>query len=460
MKLLRGLKISTRLYIMFGALLAVLLYIGFSGVSNGFRRAERIEFVSNEIQSIKKIIEGGQPVDFERMDGAATILNGIVGDMYSGNTTVLIMVIIGAIIVAIAAILIVRSIVSPVNKLVNVSKEISKGNILVSLPEKGRDEIGELTERFGDMLDHLSQLEKALVSIAGGDLSADIKVLSDKDIMGNAVINMVARMNTLFSSIQNSAAQVSLGSKQIADGALYLARGAAQQAADLDGLSVSANDIQEQTSKNASVAKEAASMSNSIRWNAEKGSEHMSSMMQAVTEINEASNKISNVIKAINDIAFQTNILALNAAVEAARAGHYGKGFAVVAEEVRNLASRSAAAAADTSELIEDSIAKSHLGMSIADETAQSLNEIVEGINRSSGIIEEIARESEEQLSAIGRLNEGIGQISQVVQRNSALAEQSSASSVEMNAQADTLKELIAQLKLKDDALYSYTEEL
>ena len=443
---------------MFGALLLALLYIGFSGVVNGFSRAGRIEFVSNEIQSIREIIESGQVIDFDRMDNAAIILDGIVGDMYSGNTTVLIMVIIGAIVVAIGAILIIRSIVTPVNKLVNVSKEISKGNIWVSLPEKAKDEIGELTERFGDMLAHLSDLEKVLVNISDGDLSSDIKVLSDKDIMGNAILNMEARLNSMFSNIQESASMVSMGSSQIADGALTLAKGAAQQAADLDGLSAAANDIQEQTRKNVTVAKEAVNMSNSIRWNAEKGSEHMDSMMRAVTEINEASGKISNVIKAINDIAFQTNILALNAAVEAARAGQYGKGFAVVAEEVRNLASKSGAAATDTSELIENSITKSQFGMRIAGETAQSLKDIVEGINRSSEIIEKIASESDDQLAAIGRLNDGIGQISHVVQRNSALAEESSAASGEMNAEANMLKGLIAKLKLRNDALLTYSE--
>jgi len=449
MKFLRSMKIGTRLYIMFGALLAALLYIGFSGVTNGFSRARRIEFVSNEIQAIKESIQNGHAVDFGRMDDASTVLNGIVGDMYSGNTNVLIMVLIGAAIVAIAAIVIVKSIVVPVNKLVHVSQEVSKGNIHVSLPEKTKDEIGELTERFGDMLEHLSYLEKSLIEISNGDLSSYICVLSEKDTMGNAVSNMVERFNTLFSDIQASAAQVASGSKQIADGATSLAMGTSRQTETLDDLSLSTSNIQEQTGKNVAVAKEAVEMSHTIRWNAEKGSEHMDSMMQAVKEINEASGKISNVIKIIEDIAFQTNILALNAAVEAARAGQHGKGFAVVAEEVRNLAARSADAVKDTSGLIENSVNKANLGMSIATETMESLKEIVEGINNSSEVIERIANESDIQLAAISRLNDGIVQISQVVQHNSALAEESSASSEEMSGQAMMLEGLISQLKLK-----------
>ena len=449
MKFLRSMKIGARLYIMFGALLAALLYIGFSGVTNGFSRARRIEFVSNEIQSIKESINNGQAMDPERMDSASAVLNGIVGDMYSGNTNVLIMVIIGAVIVAIAAIVIVKSIVVPVNKLVYVSKEVSRGNIHVSLPVKNKDEIGELTERFGDMLEHLSYLEGRLVDISNGDLSAYINILSDKDTMGNAVSNMVDRFNTLFSDIQASAAQVASGSKQIADGATSLAMGTSKQTAALDDLSFSTNSVQEQTGKNVAVAKEAVEMSHSIRWNAEKGSAHMDNMMQAVAEISEASSKISNVIKIIEDIAFQTNLLALNAAVEAARAGQHGKGFAVVAEEVRNLAARSAEAVKDTSGLIENSVNKARLGMDIANETMESLKGIVEGINNSSEIIEKIAIESDIQFAAIGRLNDGIVQISQVVQHNSALAEESSASSEEMSGQAMMLESLIAQLKLR-----------
>ena len=449
MKLLRNVTIVARLYIMFGVLLLVLLYIGISGVLNGFDRAGRIAYVSGEIQAVRHVMQYDSEYS-DRMNAAAEVLDVLVGDMFSGNVTVLIMVIIGSVIVAIAAIVIVRSIVSPIGKLVEVSKEIAIGNTKVDFPPSAKDEVGELTERLQDMLNHLVYLESILTKISDGDLSDDVKALSDMDKMGHAVANMLARFNELFSDINDSASNVSQGNRQIANGATAVAQGAAEQAEALNGLSASIISIKERTTQNAAVANEAADMSGAIRQNAEKGNAQMDSMMQAVTEINDASGKISKVIKVIDDIAFQTNILALNAAVEAARAGQHGKGFAVVAEEVRNLAAKSAEAAKDTSGLIENTVTKANLGMNIALQTAQSLKEIVEGINHSSRIIEQIATESGDQLASIGELNEGIMQISQVVQQNSAFAQESAASSDEMSGQAVMLEELVSQFKLRE----------
>ncbi|MCL1824216.1 MAG: methyl-accepting chemotaxis protein [Oscillospiraceae bacterium] len=314
---------------------------------------------------------------------------------------------------------------------------------------KKDDEIGQLVKDCGGFIDHVITIADKLENVADGDLTVQVKTLSESDIMAVSLNRMIKNLNDMFGNIRTSAVEVSSGSGQIAEGASSLSSGATMQSATIQELSSSIERILSQTCKNAAIAKEAAAMSNEIRDNAEKGSAQMNNMIQAVTEINQASEQISKVIKVIDDIAFQTNILALNAAVEAARAGQHGKGFAVVAEEVRNLASKSAEAAKNTGGLIENSVSKANLGMSIATETSESLKEIVGGINKSAGIINKIADDSYEQSSSINMLNNGIEQVSRIIQQNSAAAEESAASSQEMNAQAAMLEGLVSQFKLK-----------
>ena len=312
-----------------------------------------------------------------------------------------------------------------------------------------RDEIGQTIKSYAGFIKHVEEISDELDILAGGDISASINVLSDKDIIGLSLKKVTDSLNNTFSDINASAGQVSTGSKQVADGAQALAQGSTQQAASVQQLASSISDVANRTKENADLAEQAAKLADTIKSNAERGSRQMDEMIAAVNEINDASGSISKVIKVIDDIAFQTNILALNAAVEAARAGQHGKGFAVVAEEVRNLAAKSAEAAKESSGMIENSIDKAQLGVRIAGETAESLTEIVSGINESNRLVGEIAKSSDEQTTGIDQINIGIDQVAQVVQQNSATAEESAAASEEMSSQSTMLQELISQFKLR-----------
>jgi len=318
-----------------------------------------------------------------------------------------------------------------------------------------KDELGDCAKGFDGLINHLLRIESNLEEISDGNLATTVQILSDDDTIANSMQKTLDNLNTMFSEINSASSQVSTGSRQIAEGAQSLAQGSTQQAASVEELSASIGEIAQKTKENAQLAERAAALAGTIMQNAEKGSTQMSEMTAAVHEINQASQSISKVIKVIDDIAFQTNILALNAAVEAARAGQHGKGFAVVAEEVRNLAAKSAEAAKDTGGLIQNSMEKAELGARIAGETADSLTEIVSGINESSQIVGEIARSSEEQSLGIDQINTGIDQVAQVVQQNSATAEESAAASEEMSSQSTMLEELIAQFKLKEQGFGS-----
>ena len=333
--------------------------------------------------------------------------------------------------------------------------QIALGDIDIHGLDEGntftKNEVILLERAFSQMIESFKKQAYILARIAEGDYTSKVEIRSDKDVINLAIEIMLKETLDVLNQVATAGIQVSDGSKEIAAGAQMLADGAAQQSATVEQLSASMSEMAKMTKENAINATRAAELGNSIKHNAEKGSRQMTDMIDAVREINQASQNISKVIKIIDDIAFQTNILALNAAVEAARAGQHGKGFAVVAEEVRNLAGKSAEAAKETGDMIQNSMEKAELGSRIAGETAASLEEIVSGIIESSAIVNDIARYSTEQSSSISEIDSGINQVATVVHQNSATAEESAAASAQMSSQSKVLEDLIMQFQLRDN---------
>ena len=337
-------------------------------------------------------------------------------------------------------------------KVSKITHELTSGNLDVDMGEIKNDEFGRLILDYKKLIEAQKEEAELAEAVANGDLTITITPRSDKDQLGYALKKMVAKNQNALSNINESAYQVMTSSSQVASASEALAQGSTEQASAIEEITSSITDIAEKTKVNATNATEASDLMHNAIDYVNKGNEQMEGMMSAMDDINKSSESISKIIKVIDDIAFQTNILALNAAVEAARAGDAGKGFAVVAEEVRNLAAKSAAAAAETAELIESSISKVEAGSKIADDTAQALVSIRDGVTQSEKIVNNIAEAKNYQATAVAQINQAINQVSQVVQTNSATSEECAAASEELSGQAIHMRDMLSIYNLGDAA--------
>jgi len=275
------------------------------------------------------------------------------------------------------------------------------------------------------------------------------KKIGHAEIVTN--IHAQKQLSQLLKSARQAAASVASGSNELTNSAQTLSAGTTEQAASIEEISASLNEVENQTRMNSENAEQAKNLSNETRETVQRGNQQMEVLVESVRNINDTSSEVSKVIKVIDEIAFQTNLLALNAAIEAARAGKYGKGFAVVAEEVRALAGRSGEAAQDTTQLIEKSIKGVEAGVQNANETALILNEIVSSMEKMNDLVSEISGSSNEQNSSMKEISNGLSQVNTVVQQNASISEENASASEELKFQVNRLLKLTEGISVTED---------
>ncbi|MCI8559896.1 MAG: HAMP domain-containing protein [Dorea sp.] len=368
--------------------------------------------------------------------------------------------VIAVIITIFLIIILVRNIIGkPVAELNGVAAKIADGELNQTIRHCSNDELGELADNFGltvtrlrDYVDYINEVSEKLQDIAMGNLSFSLsrEYAGEFAKIKESLENISLSLNGTLGQINKAAGEVAEGSGYVSDGAQTLSQGSSQQTEAVELLASHISEVSDGIQKTASGAKKANEIAQQAGSKLLESNDKMQNMNTAIRKISSKSSEIHNIIKTIEDIAFQTNILALNAAIEAARAGSAGKGFAVVADEVRNLAGKSSEAAKNTTVLIDQTVEAVEEGIGIANDTASSLMEVVALAEQVTKLIDGIAQYSAKQATATEAVISGIDQISNVVQSNMATAEKSAAASEELSGQANMLKELVSKFRLRD----------
>lgn len=355
-----------------------------------------------------------------------------------------------------------RTVTRPLFRLTILAETLEQGNLGLGMSQymladiHSDDEIGILSQSFDRTIsrlrNYIGEISNMLESVAAGDLTPQIsqEYVGDFAAIRTSLNDILQNLNKTMGQIVSSSECVSGGAAQMSSAAQGLSQGAAEQTGTVEGLEQTMQDVAGRIRQTADNAGQAQKQAGDMGQQLTESNEKMQEMTMAMEKINNSSREIGKIIKAIEDIAFQTNILALNASVEAARAGEAGKGFAVVSEEVRNLAGKTAEASQSTAALIEHSMAAVEEGTQIAGVTAKQLEGAVAEAQRIVGTINEIAADARTQADAMEQVEGQISQISSVTQSNSATAQESSATSEELSAQAGLLRELVNTFRLRN----------
>lgn len=419
-------------------------------------------FTSYTLNGTKKFI-GYAPV--EGTDGWSVAVYAPTKDLLGNmNLTIIITVALIALTVGesiLSSVGVAKRIGNPVKQCSDRLGQLAKGDLSSPIPEVTcKDETGALANSTGELVNHFNRIIGDMNVVLSGMSEGNFDIQSENPneiYVGdfkklNELVNEInVKLSSTLRQINHAADQVSSGANQVSSGAQVLAQGATEQASSIEQLAASVTSISDMMSKNVEDAENASELSGKAGNRLSEANRKMDELVLAMQEIKDSSNETKNIIKTIEDIAFQTNILALNAAIEAARAGEAGKGFAVVADEVRNLAVKSAEAAQNTNVLIEGTATAIDNVNELVGNVADVMDKVSEATGQVMEINTKIASSSKSAADSVAQVNIGVEQISNVVQTNSATAEQSAAASEELSGQAQLLDQLISEFKLREE---------
>ncbi|MDR0876384.1 MAG: methyl-accepting chemotaxis protein [Clostridiales Family XIII bacterium] len=433
---------------------AKIAYLSFADTSGNLDKLSHLRKVDSVSDEILVLLDTIYQMNEKY---AADIL--AINQKQSQNATavLLVIIVIGLFVAIFVARKLATAVTDPMLRIAKVAKRIGDTGDL-TMDKATRDaiakdaahgsETGELAYAFGKMTGDLFKKVRVLEQVAAGNLTETVPLASDQDTLGLAVNEVVANLGLMVKEVRAASDQLANGANQLSAGAQSQATASQEQSTTAAQLFATTSDLASTAEENKERSLNANKVAAQIHEDAESGRGQMARMRQAIAEIGEAGKSVGAVIKAIDAIAFQTNILALNAAVEAARAGQQGRGFAVVADEVRNLAQKSAQASSESGQMIANAIGKTTVGSSIALETAESFEAISESITAGIAAVAEIAASTTVQSESIAEINTAIDQLNQMIYQNSATVEESAAASEEIHAQAEYLKQMVDRFRV------------
>lgn len=383
----------------------------------------------------------------------------VLQELYDLTRTMMAVAAIAVVVLILLVIIQTRRIIGvPVRELSRVATRIAEGELDQTIRCRSRDELGILANNFNrvtlrlrDYVKYINEISDKLREIAGGNLAFTLEneYVGEFAKIKDSLEAISVELNGAMGQLQAASQDVAAGAQQVSNGAVTLSQGSTEQAAEVETLARHIGSVSDSVARVAQGAQKANDISQDVRQELLKNNDKMQNVTEMIQNISDKSADVRKIVKTIDDIAFQTNILALNAAVEAARAGEAGKGFAVVADEVRTLAGKSAQAAQETTQLLSQMVVSMEEGAVAARDTAGSMLTMVEHADEMNGLIGRIADYTKEQAVNAEEITQGINQISMVVQNNVATAEESAAASEELSGQAAMLKGLVSKFRLK-----------